>query len=742
MRYIWLFFFPYLAISQTASLTGFVRDGISGSAMAGTQIYIQDSLAGKTDSFGVFSLNALPTGRCVIRLFMPGYHIYEDNSLLLAPGITQQLDIELYPLSFLGDTAIVTPSEYLEEISSIQHIGVEETDRFPATFFDPARLVQTFAGAATINDQANHIAVRGTSPNALTWRIEGLEIVNPNHLSNAGTPSDEATLNGGGVNMISAQLLQSTNYYVGFAPARFSKGSSATIDMKIKNGNLQEWQSTAQIGLLGLDVASEGPIVKDKLAIIGNYRYSTIGLLSDLGIDVGDETIKFQDASLALNLKLKESNLKVFGMWGNSTNEFIGPEEDLTSVKDLFEINYKNNIGISGFTYQYRGRRMIWNSALIYSSLQANRDQDWIRHPMHPRYPRMSELNHSKISGNVEGVRGLGKGFLSIGLQYLQESIQTMEIDPIRERSISPYIVLKHRFGPRIDLNLGSRVVLSDIYQASFEPNISLQYELRSRGFWSIYSNLTSQVEHPLVLGSGDQRPKYLNSGMSYLYPLSKRSHLKSTVFYQRSWNHYPVGPNSIHPINWFSEQFISEGGISGHGLQQGVEIEYKKYFSAAFFGLANVTYLDSKYRLTAENSWENSRWDQPWIFNFSFGKEYEKDKKGKHRIFGFHVRFNGYAGLRELPIDRITSLVSFNTVYFAERGYIESVKPTFRTDLKIYWRRIKNKRSGLLSIDIQNALNTQNEAYHYYDTYLMDVATQTQLGIIPVISYKYYWHY
>ena len=67
-------------------------------------------------------------------------------------------------------------------------------------------------GVVSDNDQANHLVIRGNSPNALSWRLEGVEIVNPNHLSNAGTFGDRATQNGGGVNILSAQMLGNSDF--------------------------------------------------------------------------------------------------------------------------------------------------------------------------------------------------------------------------------------------------------------------------------------------------------------------------------------------------------------------------------------------------------------------------------------------------------------------------------------------------------------------------------------------------
>ncbi|MCB0583823.1 MAG: TonB-dependent receptor, partial [Phaeodactylibacter sp.] len=111
---------------------------------------------------------------------------------------------------------------------------VEETRRFPATFYDPARLSTAFAGVVNDNDQANGLVVRGNSPNSLIWRLEGLDIVNPNHTSNAGTFSDRPTRNGGGVNILSAQMLGTSHFYTGAFPASYGNALSGVLDMRLR----------------------------------------------------------------------------------------------------------------------------------------------------------------------------------------------------------------------------------------------------------------------------------------------------------------------------------------------------------------------------------------------------------------------------------------------------------------------------------------------------------------------------
>ena len=67
--------------------------------------------------------------------------------------------------------------------------------------------------------------------------------------------------------------------------------------MKLRNGNNQRNENTFQVGIMGIDFASEGPLSKKhKASYIFNYRYSTTGLLN---VDLGGK-MDYQD----LNFKL------------------------------------------------------------------------------------------------------------------------------------------------------------------------------------------------------------------------------------------------------------------------------------------------------------------------------------------------------------------------------------------------------------------------------------------------------
>lgn len=102
-------------------------------------------------------------------------------------------------------------------------------------------------------------------------------------------------------------------------------------------------------------MAAEGPLTgRGKSAYLINYRYSTVGLLGQMGINFGDETITFQDLSVNLAApRTRAGDFRLFAMWGNSSNYFEH-KADSASIelnKDIFNIDYTSRTLITGASW-------------------------------------------------------------------------------------------------------------------------------------------------------------------------------------------------------------------------------------------------------------------------------------------------------------------------------------------------------------------------------------------------------
>lgn len=133
---------------------------------------------------------------------------------------------------------------FTEEISRIKWmavtgarmLSVEEASRYAGGMDDPARLVSSFAGVAS-NVSSNGISIHGNAPHLLQWRMEDVEIPNPNHFA------DLSVLGGGILSSLSSQVLGNSDFFTGAFPAEYGNAVSGVFDMKLRNGNNRKFSA-------------------------------------------------------------------------------------------------------------------------------------------------------------------------------------------------------------------------------------------------------------------------------------------------------------------------------------------------------------------------------------------------------------------------------------------------------------------------------------------------------------------
>ncbi|MGB3619035.1 MAG: carboxypeptidase-like regulatory domain-containing protein, partial [Catalinimonas sp.] len=379
-----LLLLPLAAFAQppTQTLRGRVVDAVSLQPLADVTVALPGTapaLGTTTDSAGTFRLSGVPVGRYRVRLSRVGWETHEVADLLLEAGKEQVLDVRLRErTAVLAALVVDARREVAPAPVSVRSIAVEETRRFPATFQDPARLAALYPGVVAANDQGNALVVRGNSPNGVLWRLEDVDIVNPNHLSNTGTLSDRPTFNGGGVNILSAQLLDNSYFLTGAFPAGYGNALGGVFDMRLRRGNDEHHEFTVQAGLLGIDLAAEGPFsANGKASFLVNYRYSTLGLLGALGVELGDEAIAFQDLSFNVTLPAgRAGTFTLFGMGGTSRNDFEAQRD--TTIwefeKDRFDIRFDSRMGALGATHDVSfGEKTSLRTSLAASAVENER---------------------------------------------------------------------------------------------------------------------------------------------------------------------------------------------------------------------------------------------------------------------------------------------------------------------------------------------------------------------------------
>ena len=265
-NYIILFslLFSYKVHGQIISQTirGTVTDVISQSTLPYSTIVLigSDPIIGTVaDENGYFQLKDIPVGKHSLKISCLGYKEQFIPNIVVSSGKEVVLTINLEENIIQGKEVLITgeieKNKPLNEFSTLsaRTFSVEETQKYAAAINDPARMSTAFAGVISTDDGNNTISIRGNSPNGLLWRMEGVEIPNPNHFSGVAT-------SGGGISILSSQVLTNSDFLTGAFAAEYGNALSGVFDMKLRKGNNQKTEKTIQLGVLGTDLAIEGAV--------------------------------------------------------------------------------------------------------------------------------------------------------------------------------------------------------------------------------------------------------------------------------------------------------------------------------------------------------------------------------------------------------------------------------------------------------------------------------------------------
>lgn len=756
------FLWNQLAAQPGQVLRGVVRDATTYALLPGAEIKVfnkKDSIVLHSAADGTYE-GQLSVGRYQLLCQQPGYQSFDLSELLIESGKELVINILLTPENIVLNTVEITVGRAVEPLAEAKYhaITVEETQRFAGTYFDPARLMTAYPGVATLNDGTNHISVRGNSPIFMQWMLEGVEIVNPNHESNAGTFSDQPAVSGGGVNILSAQMLSNSRFYKGLLPVEYNNAQSGIMDMRFRKGNDRRFEYILQAGLTGLDAAAEGPINKKSGAsFLANYRYSTVGLLTSLGVDFGDEAINFQDLSLHLVFPGKKAQYSLFALGGISSNKFVAKPDSLWETdRDRYHVDFRSGMAAAGATAKFQvGRKGILNNTLVYSALNSTRAATLFdasaRDSTAKGQAKVAFRSLLTLPLNNWLQLKTGANLRIASDNFLSQNAVTPDAPSLRWRSllIQPFAGLEWRLSRKFVAHTGLNVsaLSGESGEISLDPRISLAYHPQERHSFLLAAGQQSQVLSPYLytLTNPDNKwnqqsrlqiARQLN--LDYTFQINPSLQYSASLFYQE-FDKVPVflnDPFQSTMLNLIESTAPLQGVFEGNGVNYGIENTLQQWLTKKLFYLVNVSLFNSTYSYPGFES-RSTRFNNRYIANLTLGYEWQKQKRDdRTRILGVNIHATALGGNVYTPIDLHASIAAGTAVLgepFSSRypGY-------FRTDFRIYWRWNKKTNNQVFSIDIQNLTNQQNVQYIYYDNYSKSLLTKYHLGIIPLVTYRW----
>lgn len=768
------------AQTHTQTVKGMVFDKDAKIPLIGANVMLragEKNFGVSTDADGYFKIPEVPVGRFDLSLTYIGYEPTTLNSVLLTSGKELNLQIEMVESAMQLEVAVVVAkvdkNRPLNEMATVsaRTFSIEETSRYAASLYDPARMAQNFAGVSSSGgsgDLSNEIIVRGNSPKGVLWRLEGIEIPNPNHFAATGN-------SGGAISMLSSSTLSNSDFYTGAFPSEFGNATSGVFDLNLRNGNNEKREYAFMLGALGVEAAAEGPFSsQSRASYLINYRYSTLAALEAIGLNPVDVLPKYEDLSFKVNLPTANAGVfALFGLGGRN-NATFHPKADSTTWESEDEnegFSERQRVGTIGLSHRYMLSDRSYLKTVFATSYEGYKTDEYYL-DLENNYQEIFEgkasfnnVNYrltSSYTNKLNARNTVRTGFILSHMdfdfvaQFLDDDTLRTYIDKAGNSQLAQaYAHWKHRFNDQLTLNSGfhyTHFLLNDAF--SIEPRFSLEWKMAPGRSISAAAGIHSRPEHIAFYfveeTIGDEQrgvtpinqdlklSKALHTVLGYDQQLGKNMRLKAELYYQYLYD-VPVQTEAGAVGSAINTQdvwsVLGEAANEGTGTNYGIDLTLEKFFSQQYYFLLTGSLFDSKFT-TMDGRKFNTRYNSNYQLNLLAGKEFKVGKK-KNNTLGFNGKVLFSGGNRVTPIDLEASKKENETVFLEDQLFNKRAPNYFRFDVGVSYRINAKKMTHTISLDIQNVTNRQNVNLTYFDSDTGTLKTYYHNGLFPNFNYR-----
>lgn len=800
-----LLFNPF-AFSQdlTQTVRGKIVDTDNQLPLIGAYLVIlgtEPQIGTSTDLNGEFRLENIPVGRITLQLSYIGYEKQTIPNIVVNSGKEVILDLRMQEsvlnLSEVVITATENKGQAINEMSlvSARSVSAEETSRYAGGVNDPSRIVSSFAGVATAQDGGNNIIVRGNSPKYIQWRLEGVQISNPNHFADQNSA-------GGSISALNNNLLGTSDFYTGAFSPEYGDALSGVYDIKLRAGNNEKFESTFGFGLLGTDFTVEGPIKKGYGgSYLVNYRYSTASIAGDLGlVDLGGVP-NFQDAAFKVQLPTKKAGMfSIFGLGGQSdfvfedvTPELWNTPGDGSMQSDINEDFKKDSYLLtSGLNHTISvSENSFLKTSLSYSSDGINdeifemktidifdNNGEFLRDSVTSRTLNFdSRLRNSTYRGALTFKSKLSaKSKLQIGTKY---ALSRFDFNQSRLQGLVPsrftvadfnetvgtirnFISWKHRINEDFTLVTGvhnMNVLLNK--KSTIEPRLAVNWKLNGTNSlhagYGNHSKMESIHNYFAKVESEDGSITQPNEDLGLLKAhhfvlgyekrFTEKLMGKIEFYYQHLYN-LPVEnrDNSTYAtINEGLEFQYVDLVNEGTGKNYGTEFTLERFFDNSFYYMLNGSIYTSTYE-SLDGVERNTQYNGNYLVNFLAGKEYDNLGKKKNQTLGINTKIFFGGGKKVIPLLRddqgnLAVDVENNSYWDFDKAYENKIEDLYQVTVSASYKWNKPKATHELFLNIDNLTNTKGKLSEYYDeSEPNSIGHVTQFGMFPNLMYRVYF--
>ncbi len=782
-----------LNAQMTQTIRGKVVDNESEFPLIGVNVIIKNSdpvIGTATDNKGEFKLTNLPIGKYTLIISYLGYKTTLVRDLEITTGKQKVINIELEEQVITTQEIVVKgyrKGETLNKMASVsaRSFTVDETERFAGSLGDPARMAANFAGVSRAGDDRNDIIIRGNSPMGLQWRLEGMNIANPNHWGASGST-------GGPVSILNNNTLANSDFLTGAFPAEYGNALSGVFDLRMRSGNNQKYEFTGQVGFNGFELMAEGPLSKNyNGSFMVSGRYSVLEVMDAMGFDVAAGAIpEYHDITFKVDLPTKKvGKFALFGIGGRSYIQLISSEGEKTNkygVLNSTDTYNGSSLGILGGSHKL----FLNEKSYLYSTVSVSGTKVYTKVdsaffiPVPPAAPNQDTLfaKTTKLFYGEENIEVIatastryvnkinskntivaGLGFEQHNIQYADSFLRELTdtsfyqhptgIDKNGLFLLNGYLQWQHKFNNELTVNTGLyyQQFLYNNSQ-SVEPRIGFTYEPLPTHKFSLGYGLHSKLQPMFYYfiqtydtldntynltntKLGLTKANHLVLGYDHLF--NENFHVKIEAYYQWLYN-VPVKTDSsnysmLNDGASFHLHRVANLVNNGTGKNYGMEFTLEKYLNNNWYFLFTESVFDSWYT-GSDNIERHTAFAANFATNVLGGYEYHFNKKISVDV---NSKITWSGGKRNPYLDAEASVEKGEAVYDDSKAYSEREKDYFRLDLRISLKNNNKKFYQEWAIDLSNLTNHKNIYSQNYNPNTNSVEYVYQQGFFPMFLYR-----
>ncbi len=714
------------------TISGTIKDKKTGESMIGVTVRIKELKATgtTTNEFGFYSLT-IPQGDYTVIFNYVGY---KPQSKTINLNKNVKVDMAFDDHSQDLNELVVKSTRQDENIrnpqAGVEKLDIKEINKLPVLMGerDVLKTISLVPGIKTAGEGNTGFYVRGGAADQNLILLDDAPVYNASHLL-------------GFFSTFNSDAIKDATIYKGGMPSQYGGRLSSVLDIRMNEGNNQDYHVSGGIGLISAKLNVEGPIQKDKSSflITGRRTYAD-ALLRMSGDDrFSNNTLYFYDLNAKANYIFSDKDRlyvsgyfgrdklgyqDLFGLdWGNATgtvrwNHILNSKLFSNTSLIYSDYSYKVNVDFGGTDFQIKSRIRDWN---------LKQEFQYFMNPRNSIRIGLMSVYHTVVPGQMTASEGSGITPPVLQERYSWENAlyasntwkASEKLEVIYGLRLSTFSILGK--GDFYDLDANHEVVGVKSYTSgefvktyvNLEPRLSAAYQLNgvssvkaaysrtTQNMHLISNSTTSNPTDKWIPSSNNVKPEIADQGSVGYFRnfLDNKFEFSVEAYYKYMQNQIDYKDGADVSNTDKSETEL----LFGQGRAYGIEFLVKKKVGK-FSGWVGYTLSRSEKQINGinHNDWYAARQDR--THDISVVGIYELNKK-----WTFSATFVYYTGNAITFPSGKYNVDGQEVFYYTERnGY--RMPDYHRLDVGATLKLRERKRfSSELAFSVYNVYGRQN---------------------------------